>query len=181
MGRKFEVCSYFPNAKLPVRATKQSAGYDFYCAETTVVPSVWKQVLEVLKDFNILNIEATMKRFSDLKEDLCKPTLVPTGIKAQMEPDEVLVLANRSSNPLKTKLIVSNGVGIVDADFYNNETDEGHIRFQFINLGMSDRTIVEGEKVGQGIFQKFLLTDDDISLELRKGGHGSTDENAWNS
>lgn len=54
-------------------------------------------------------------------QKILKPVLIPTGIKAYMQPDEVLVVANRSSNPLKRSLVIPNGIGIIDADYYNNE------------------------------------------------------------
>lgn len=108
-----------------------------------------------------------------------KPILVPTGIKAKMPEDEMLLLYNRSSNPLKRFLFLANGVGVVDSDYYNNESNEGHIQFQFINLGPTPITIKKGERIGQGIFQKFLLTTDpEITQrrDLRLGGFGSTDK-----
>lgn len=108
-----------------------------------------------------------------------KPILVPTGIKAKMPEDEMLLLYNRSSNPLKRFLFLANGVGVVDSDYYNNEGNEGHIQFQFINLGPTPITIKKGERIGQGIFQKFLLTTDpEITQrgDLRLGGFGSTNK-----
>ena len=108
-----------------------------------------------------------------------KPTLVPTGIKAKMPSDEMLLLYNRSSNPLKRFLLLANGVGVVDSDYYNNEGNEGHIQFQFLNFGPKPITIKKGERIGQGIFQKFLLTTDceiTHSGDLRLGGFGSTNK-----
>lgn len=117
----------------------------------------------------------------DFKQDFAKiinkgqPKLVKTGIKAFMQPDECLAMFNRSSGPTKRKLILTNGVGIVDSDYYNNLDNEGEIAFQFINNGYDDIVIKKGERIGQGIFQKFLTATDEIeSNEVRKGGHGST-------
>ncbi|KFN93248.1 deoxyuridine 5'-triphosphate nucleotidohydrolase [Tetragenococcus muriaticus 3MR10-3] len=73
-----------------------------------------------------------------------------------MMEDEFLQLANRSSNPLKRFLLVSNGVGIIDSDYYNNQENEGHIMFQFTNFGVKDIVIKKGERIGQGIFLSFF-------------------------
>lgn len=105
-----------------------------------------------------------------------KPTLVPTGIKAYMPTDEFLQLANRSSNPLKRFLLLANGVGVIDADYYNNPDNEGHIMFQFVNFGVTDVTIKKGERIGQGIFLPFLKADQDETMSTRTGGFGSSNQ-----
>lgn len=105
-----------------------------------------------------------------------KPTLVPTGIKAYMQTDEFLQLANRSSNPLKRFLLLANGVGVIDADYYNNPDNEGHIMFQFVNFGVTDVTIKKGERIGQGIFLPFLKADQDETMSTRTGGFGSSNQ-----
>lgn len=105
-----------------------------------------------------------------------KPTLVPTGIKAYMPTDEFLQLANRSSNPLKRFLLLANGVGVIDADYYNNPDNEGHIMFQFVNFGVTDVTIKKGERIGQGIFLPFLKADQDETMSTRAGGFGSSNQ-----
>ena len=101
---------------------------------------------------------------------------VKTGIKADMEEDEVLILANRSSNPKKKNLVLINGIGIIDKDYYNNSDNEGELAFAFMNI--SDETIVieSGEKLGQGMFVKYLITEDDRAEGVRNGGFGSTDK-----
>lgn len=115
------------------------------------------------------------KIYNVLDKEL-KPTLVPTGIKAYMQDDEYLKVYNRSSNPMKTGLIVSNGVGIIDSDYYDNEDNEGHIFVQFINLGREPHIIKKGDKIAQGIFAKGLAADEDNFNDAeRKGGFGSTD------
>ncbi|GBD67629.1 deoxyuridine 5'-triphosphate nucleotidohydrolase [Tetragenococcus halophilus subsp. halophilus] len=148
---------------LPQRATHHSAGYDFEAAEEVVIPSIWKQLLT-----RKINDNPTT-------EKNIKPVLVPTGIKAYMMEDEFLQLANRSSNPLKRFLLVANGVGIIDSDYYNNSENEGHIMFQFSNFGLKDRVIKKGERIGQGIFLPFLKADQDQTTHDRTGGLGSSD------
>ena len=114
----------------------------------------------------------------------CKPheiTFIRTGVKAKMMEDEVLLIFNRSSNPTKKGLILPNGVGVVDADYYNNPTNEGEIGFMFYNILDEDVEIKKGDKLGQGVFISFLMTSDDIETKWnekkqRTGGFGSTGE-----
>ena len=163
--RGFEVVSKYEGAglNLPKRATTHAAGYDFEAAEDTVLPSIWKTFFK--HDYN-----ATPKGIT--------PVLVPTGIKAYMQDDEYLQLTNRSSNPIKHFLILPNGVGIVDADYYNNEGNEGEIFFQLLNFGLREKVIKKGDRIGQGIFIPFLKADGDTGgMKDRVGGFGSSDEN----
>jgi len=132
---------------MPERSTKLSAGYDFRSAE----------------DIEIL----------PFKEE-GKPVLVPTGIKAYIPYNEGLFLYNRSSNPIKKGLWLSNGVGVVDADYYGNRDNDGHIMFQFINISPFPVKIKKGDKIGQGIFMEYKMADNDVAEGERTGGMGST-------
>ena len=149
--RGFEVAKGFEDKEinLPVRKTKYSAGYDVEAAEDCIIPS--------FKKGN-------------------KPTLVKTGIKAYMADDEVLILANRSSNPGKKGLILANSIGVIDKDYYGNPDNDGHIMFAFYNIKEEDVEIKKGDAIGQAIFQKYLVTDDDIATGERTGGFGSTNK-----
>jgi dUTP pyrophosphatase len=83
----------------------------------------------------------------------------------------------RSSLPLKHWLILANGVGIIDADYYNNPDNEGHIYFQIINLLPFDVVIKKGECFGQGILIPYSTTENDNGSDtVRSGGFGSTNE-----
>ena len=136
-----------PKFDLPKRSTENSAGYDFFCPERTEIPPY---------------------KIGD------KPILIPTGIKAFMQNDEFLMLVNRSSNPKNKNLVVPNSMGIIDADYYGNADNDGEMMFSFYNL--SDKTVVleVGDKMGQGIFLKYLKVDDDTATGKRNGGFGST-------
>ena len=115
--------------------------------------------------------------FFNPKNIICKShkiTMIPTGIKAQFPEDEVLLLFNRSSNPKKKGLIILNGVGVVDSDYYNNTDNEGEMAFVFYNMLEEDVTLLAGEKLGQGVFVKYAKTDDDMAEGERIGGFGST-------
>lgn len=143
-SRGFEIIQgYDGTPRLPERATKHSAGYDFFAARDLLIPPH-------------------------------KVAVAWTGIKAFMPPDEVLKIYNRSSNAVKKGLVLSNGVGIVDADYYNNPSNEGDIGFSFWNITDEIVYIRKGEKLGQGVFETFQLADNDISGGERTGGYGST-------
>lgn len=149
MTRGFEIVSKYAkdNLQLPERSTTNAAGYDLRAAKDVVVAA-----------------------------GNTKPVLVPTGIKAYMEPDEVLLLVNRSSGPIKRGLVQPNAVGVIDADYYNSDSHEGEIFEQFVNIGSKDYTIHKGDRICQGIFVKYLVVDGDTGgKEKRTGGFGSTD------
>ncbi|MCI8519314.1 MAG: dUTP diphosphatase [Clostridia bacterium] len=149
--RGFEIAKGFETAgiNLPIRKTKCSAGYDIEAAEDTVVPAFKKGMA---------------------------PTLIKTGLKAYMQEDEYLKLCNRSSNPKKKGLVLANSIGVVDADYYGNPDNDGHIMFSFFNIKEEDIIIKKGEAIGQGIFEKFLTIDGDKALGERLGGFGSTNK-----
>ena len=46
--------------------------------------------------------------------------------------------------------------------------------FAFFNMSDEDVIIKKGDAVGQVIFQKFLIVDDDQATGTRLGGFGST-------
>ena len=147
--RGFEIAKGWEDKgiNLPIRKTKFSAGYDVEAAEDVIIPSFKKGMA---------------------------PTLVKTGIKAYMADDEVLMLYNRSSNPKKKGLILANSVGVVDKDYYGNSDNDGHIMFAFYNIKEEDIIIKKGDAIGQAIFQKYLVIDDDNAEGERVGGFGST-------
>ncbi len=91
-----------------------------------------------------------------------------------MQDDEVMMLYNRSSNPKKKGLILSNSVGVIDKDYYGNSDNDGHVMFAFYNIKEEDIMIKKGEAIGQAVFQKYLITDDDKAQGERVGGFGST-------
>ena len=71
---------------------------------------------------------------------------------------------------------MSNSIGIIDADYYGNETNDGHFYFQYYNILDHDLEIKKGDVIGQVIFQKFLVVDEDYAEGVRKGGFGTTDK-----
>ncbi len=149
--RGFEVVKGYEDKDihLPIRKTACSAAYDLEAAEDIVLPSFEKG---------------------------SKPILIPTGLKAYMQPDEVLIIVPRSSGPKKQGISYPHSAGIIDGDYYGNPDNDGHIFVQCINLKNEDVEIKKGDAVGQAIFQKFLITDDDQADGVRTGGFGSTDK-----
>ena len=147
--RGFEIAKGFEDKgiNLPERKTKYSAGYDIEAAEDITIPA--------------------------FKPGM-NPSLIKTGLEAYMQGDEYLMLCNRSSNPKKKGLILANSVGIVDSDYYENPDNDGHIMFAFYNIKAEDIEIKKGEAIGQAIFQKFSIADNDKAEGERAGGFGST-------
>lgn len=149
--RGFEVAKGWEdkNINLPKRSTKNSAGYDVEAAEDIVIP---------------------------VFEYGSKPTLIHTGLKAYCQNDEWYMLANRSSGPGKRKLVLANGIGIIDADYYGNPDNDGEFMFAFYNLGTEPLEVKKGDVIGQVVFQKFLIVDNDQAEGERLSGFGSTDK-----
>ena len=183
-NRRFEVVSKYKDCgiNLPIRKTECSAGYDFEAAEDIIIPACDKLF------FNMQNFfydnegsdkqPVTMAQMKNMaKTSKARPTLVPTGIKCQLEPHTYLELSARSSLPLNHWLILANSVGIIDADYYNNPDNEGEIFFQLINFSPFDIKIQKGEAIGQGIIKNYLTTEDDCATGARVGGFGSTSAN----
>jgi len=148
--RGFEVVKGYEEKgiNLPKRSTKFAAGYDVEAAEDVTIPVFTPGI---------------------------KPTLIPTGLKAYCEEDEFYMLLNRSSGP-KKGFLMANSIGIVDADYYENETNDGHFYFQYFNCSDHEVVIKKGDVIGQVIFQKYLLVDNDFAEGERKAGFGSTDK-----
>ena len=116
--------------------------------------------------------------FYSLKKITIKPQeiiKIPTGYKAHFQKNEALLLVVRSSMGFKYNVRMCNQIGIIDSDYYNNETNEGHIWVALQNQGTKDYTIQKGEAYCQGIFINYLITDDDVSTQKRVGGIGITE------
>lgn len=146
--RGFEIAKGWEqrNIHLPKRATAQAAGYDIEAAEDTMIPAYEPGVL---------------------------PTLIPTGLKAYCQNDECFLVFNRSSGP-KCGLVLANGVGVIDADYYNNDSNDGHFQILAYNVSGRALTVKKGERIAQVVFQKFLTVDNDETGQKRSGGIGST-------
>lgn len=182
--RGFEKVSKYNDTDImfPQRSTKNAAGYDFFAPCDIEIPSSLGALLsdfmkKITKEINALHNFLATHNFIKEEEDTSdkvKPSIVWTGIKSYMLEDEYLGLYNRSSNPKKLGLILANGVGVVDSDYYNNPDNEGEIGFAYYNIFPWTVKIKKGDKLGQGIFTKFLKADNEIVGGDREGGFGST-------
>ena len=101
---------------------------------------------------------------------------IPTGYKATFGNDEMLMILVRSSMGFKYNIRMTNQVGIIESDYYNNIDNEGHMFVSLQNEGDRDFVVKKGEGYAQGIFTKFLICDDDVITNERKGGLGSTNK-----
>lgn len=144
--RKFERVEYAPeDTILPTRATNNSAGYDFYSPEDFVI-----------KPHGIYKFK--------------------TGVRAYMPNDEVLLINVRSSIGIRKNLVLLNTQGIIDSDFaFSTDENAGNIMVGLRNLSDVPVEIKKGERVVQGIFVKYQITDNDKPLsDIRTGGVGSS-------
>ena len=93
---------------------------------------------------------------------------VPTGIKSYFDKEEVLLLVVRSSMGFKYNIRLCNQVGIIDADYYNNKDNEGHIWLMIQNEGEKEYNFKKGEAIAQGLFMKYLTTKSDKSINIQR-------------
>ena len=177
MAIKFEKVKRFADVdfNLPVRKTKNSAGYDFEVAEDICIPTWTSQLMALIKSTSQPKEPYSLDELAKLTKQIkAKPTLVSTGVKCHLEEGYYLELSVRSSTPLKYWIILANGVGIIDADYCDNPDNEGEIFFQVINMSPFEIYLKKGDIIGQGIIKRYEMTDDDKAIGERQGGFGST-------
>ncbi len=151
--RKFEKISY-EQFKKDIKDDKSLYNsYDIPKRETAYAAGY---DFEAIQDFEI-KIGETMK--------------IPTGIKSIMNEDEVLFLILRSSQGFKYNIRMCNQVGVIDKDYYNNKDNEGHIWIKLKNEGNSNYLVKKGDKIIQGIFLKYLTTDDEVNEFTNRGSN----------
>ena len=131
---------------LPIRSTAGAAAYDIEAAEDTIIPVFCPGI---------------------------GPTVIPTGLKAYCQPDEYYIIANRSSGASKG-IVLANGIGIIDHDYYGSPQTDGHFSVIVFNVLDHEIKIKKGDRIAQVVFQKFLTVDDDAATGERQGGFGST-------
>lgn len=149
-----------------------------------LTPDEAQKALNEVKGQFIPSLQQLRKIFTLDLEDLkklvkttgAKATLVPTGTKVYLEDNQKLELYMRSSTAIGAYLMMANAVGVVDSDYVDNPSNEGHIAFPIINLSPFDVTLKKGDVIGQGIISTYDKIDDDESNFVRLGGFGHTDE-----
>lgn len=105
-------------------------------------------------------------------EPMCSQ-MIWTDVKAIFGNDEALLINVRSSMG-KQPIMIANTQGWIESDYANNPDNDGNIGFRLFNLGKTTYTVHAGDRIGQGMFIKYLTTDDDNTTATRVGGYGST-------
>lgn len=101
--------------------------------------------------------------------------LVRTGVRIKLASDQYLALYARSSLAIRHRILLANGVGVIDADYYGNPENGGEILVPLWNMGPTDIELRRGERVAQGVLTTYLLTQGDTPVNApRLGGFGST-------
>ena len=131
-------------------------------------PIIPKRATEGSAGYDLSSIEDVTIMPQEIK-------LIPTGLKVLMPKNEALFVFPRSSLAIKRGLMMSNSVGIIDADYYNNSDNEGHIMVPLVNMRNEPVQIQKGERIAQGIFLQYQKTTDDETENItRLGGFGSS-------
>ncbi|OGE87611.1 MAG: dUTPase [Candidatus Doudnabacteria bacterium RIFCSPLOWO2_02_FULL_49_13] len=100
--------------------------------------------------------------------------LIKTGLIIEAPHGHFLLIASRSSTPVKKGLSVPQAIGIVDRDF-SGPTDE--VRLQLFNFTEQPVMIKKGERLAQGMFlavDHIEWEEVDQIREQSRGGFGST-------
>lgn len=163
MPRKFHIVK---EGVQPIsRATVGSAGYDLRAADTVVIPSIFKGLTH-LSDIPMTLEEAQLK----IKELGLKATLVPTGIAVELDEGDYADLRSRSGVSSKNLLVMPNGMGLIDQDFYPNE-----IQVPLLNFSPFPVIINKGDKIAQLVIGSFLTLENEPTVEAeRTSGFNST-------
>ena len=99
--------------------------------------------------------------------------VVPTGMRAFMEPGWVLLIFPRSGLGFKHHLRLANTAGVIDSD-YVNAPNGGHIMVKIVNGSDHAFTLGRGERFCQGVFVPYGLAEEAEQPGSRSGGLGST-------
>jgi dUTP pyrophosphatase len=131
-------------------------------------PTIPKRATEGSAGYDLSSIEDITIMPQEIK-------LIPTGLKVLMPKNEALFVFPRSSLAIKKGLMMSNSVGVIDADYYGNSDNEGHIMVPLINMRNEPVQILKGERIAQGVFLQYQKTSDDEAGNIsRLGGFGSS-------
>ena len=95
-----------------------------------------------------------------------------TDVKAYMLTNECLIINIRSSQ--SGQVMLANTSGWIDSDYYENEKNDGNIGIFLMNISDEDYIIKKGDRIAQGAFFNFLISDNGNTETERQGGFGST-------
>lgn len=106
--------------------------------------------------------------------------VVPTGIKCEINNGWFLNVLPRSSHGFKFGIRLSNTVGIIDSDYYDNDSNEGHIMVKLVNESVTgylqEVKLNQGDAFCQGILIPYGVVKNDVTDAVRTGGFGSTNK-----
>ncbi len=98
-----------------------------------------------------------------------------TDVCAYMQDNEVLLIHVRSSIGVKKGLMLKNTTGVIDSSYYANPSNYGNIGICLYNNSDKPVVIETQERIAQGVFQNYLVADEDGTLHMeRSGGFGSS-------
>ena len=100
--------------------------------------------------------------------------VIPCNVVIKMPPGYMGVVASRSSLPLKTPLMVANGIGIIDQDYCGEGDEVGIIVYNRSDEGY---TVHRGERLGQLVFmrvERVAFQEVEALDGEGRGGFGST-------
>lgn len=140
-----DIKTIYNGIKLPRRATKGSAGYDFYAPYD-------------LKFFH--------------GKSILIPTGIRCCMN---NSGTVLLLAPRSGQGFKIRMQLNNTIGVIDEDYYHALNEGHIMLKMFYDDEKTEMfTVEKGKAFVQGIFVQYFTTDEDYTEGIRLGGFGST-------
>lgn len=158
------------SAIIPSYATQGAACFDFYSC---------LYQFKAIKVFTDTNQEEEIKlQYDFLAIEPGDRILIPTGVCADIPDGHCIKIYSRSGISLKSGLILTNGVGVVDSDY----TDEIFISMTNITEDLvilySENRIAQGELVPYIRADISQIESDDFQTLSKKGdrtgGFGST-------
>lgn len=141
---------FYDNIHLPKRATRDSAGYDFF----------FPFPQRALQSESVMHI--------------------PTGVKCKIPEGWWLGIFPKSSLGINYRVQMDDTIAVIDGDYYNCAKNEGHICVKLANNDRYNRIlrIDSGESYCQGIFLPYGIILEDNETAVRTGGLGSTQAKA---
>ncbi len=104
-----------------------------------------------------------------------QPTIIPANVIIEVPKGYFLMLASRSSTPIKKHLMVANGIGVIDEDYHG---DKDEIGVQVLNFAKEDVMVERGERIAQALLVNIAkVVNFEVVESIKKdsrGGFGST-------
>ena len=99
---------------------------------------------------------------------------IPANLIVRVPDGHALILASRSSTPLKKGLSTPHGIGVIDCDYCGPEDE---LRVQVYNFTEAPVTVARGERVAQALIVPTAhceLVETETPAAKSRGGFGST-------